>query len=396
MAGMIHLEGMKSLEKIPWQYIQPGQIILAGVSVNGGLPVELADYPVLTPSLIGDLHRKYMFFNQKTVLVAVASAAYGAKLGEEFRRAKEKVEFFNECRRQFAGEKKRLGEKHGIFLENGEPISQSAACEQGYLKLDRYNSFDMVIPPGEEGGAIPSMFHHLDMTASFADVLSKQLMSKFHIPEDQPVMLHIGVDYSFSMSGEKSTYVVSAINQMCTTIQKLFQNTEVLVYAFSNDCSKVALPISGKELEKKDTYYDAFFKKVLSNRRSDIHNKVILVSDGVPTDLSATYQRAETLRRLKIDYTQIIFSYGDADRFVVESSDDAPVIDGYYAGECPVESKEMSDEVFAQYKTDRYHEYSRIAEIAHGNQIIANVHEYLGLLSIESYDRYIGALSLQN
>lgn len=393
---MIHIEGMKSLEKIPWRSIKPGQIILGGVSVNGGLPVELADYPVLTPGLIRDLHKKYMFFNKKTVLVAEASSASGVKLGEEFREAKEKVEYFNECRSHFSGQKKELFRKYDIPLENDEPLCKTPLSEQSYLKLDRYNSFDLVTPPGEEESFLPSMFHHLEMTANFSDVLSSQLMSKFHIPQDKPVVLHIGVDYSFSMKGLKSHYVVSAVNKMCETIKKLFQNTEIYTYAFSNECSQIAFPISGEEVEKKDTYYDSFFKKVLSFRRSDVHNKVILITDGVPTDLSETYARAEIFGRLKIDYTQIIFSYTDADRNVVEPLDGGAVTDGYYAGDGPVKKYEMSDEAFAQYKKNRYYEYSRIAELAHGNQVIAGVHEALGLLSIESYDRYMGALSLSN
>ena len=51
---MLQLEGLKSIKKIIWDNLKPGMTVLGGVQVDGGLPVELLNYPVLTRSLIKD------------------------------------------------------------------------------------------------------------------------------------------------------------------------------------------------------------------------------------------------------------------------------------------------------------------------------------------------------
>ena len=48
-------------------------------------------------------------------------------------------------------------------------------------------------------------------------------------------------------------------------------------------------------------------KKVLHHRNPDTLNKVILFTDGEPSDMSDTILTANKMKKLKIDYTQIIF-----------------------------------------------------------------------------------------
>ncbi len=382
--------------KVPWDRLQPGQIVLGGISVNGGLPPELTGFPPLTQGLIRDLNQKYHFLQRKQVLVAEASGAYATRLGKELREAKEKIVYLNECRNHFQKQKSELDQKYQIDTSGSLPFHP--AIEKSYLKLDRYNSFDLVVPFQDTAAnkAFPSLFHNLDLKILFSDILAKQLQSKFHIPDDRPVVLHLGVDYSFSISDLRRRYMVKAVNDLCAMIQQIFQRTKIHVYAFSSECREIGYPISGKELEKKETCYDSFFKKALANRQPDMQNKMILITDGAPGDLGETLERAAVLKRLKIDYTQIILSMNDEERERAIPKEPGHVIDGCLPEGHAGESVRLSHSEFDEYKKSKYHQYAQIAEIANGNQIIADIHEYLGLLSIQAYDRYMGANSLHN
>ena len=96
---MLEIPGFKSLRKILWKNLDPGMIVIGGVKVNNGLPLELVNYPALTMSLIRDLTTKYHFLPNKEVIVAEVNRGESAsRMSMGFRTIEKRLKQFNDLR----------------------------------------------------------------------------------------------------------------------------------------------------------------------------------------------------------------------------------------------------------------------------------------------------------
>ena len=129
-----------------------------------------------------------------------------------------------------------------------------------------------------------------------------------------------------------------------------------------------------------------------------MHNKVILFTDGEPNDPNRAYEYGQRLRKSNIDFTQIIFYMNDDLRY--EFIDGNPSLN-FFAGALSIEEllegkkiKVLTDEELKVKKKKYFEIFTKFANSCGGNQIILNVFDFLKIITVETYDRYMGLLTL--
>jgi hypothetical protein len=243
---------------------------------------------------------------------------------------------------------------------------------------------------------MPSFFNRTELRLTLGDLLTNRLKPKFNIPEDKDVLLHLVVDYSYSMNTYgKFDIVVSALNYFYSYIVEFLLNTKIKLYIFSDICKPVDYPLESREIERKETNYAAFMKKVLHFKDKSVHNKVILFTDGQPSDFSEAMRLANLFKKNKLDYTQLIFKLEDDLRNEVEDPGGSlKVVDGYVDESDDTKIYTLTDEELEQKKNGICNKFTDIARACGGNQIIIKINELVKLVSVECYDKYLGALTL--
>ncbi len=73
---MLQIEGIKNIRKIKWKHIQAGMILIGNIKINGAIPEELRDFPVLSPDLLSRMTGKYYFLAEHEVLIADSIQIY--------------------------------------------------------------------------------------------------------------------------------------------------------------------------------------------------------------------------------------------------------------------------------------------------------------------------------
>ena len=157
---MIHIEGLKKVEKIQWKDIQPGMIFLGGIRINDTIPFELRNFPVLTPSLLEELTKKYYFLSARDILVVRAKTGYSpAKLSRDILETRDTLHTINSFRSEFFKEKKKTLKKLNLTITPEMPFIESDYIEKQWFLKNAYNSFSIPDPdPGFKN--IPSFFHY--------------------------------------------------------------------------------------------------------------------------------------------------------------------------------------------------------------------------------------------
>lgn len=391
---MLEIPGFKCLRKVLWKDLDSGMIVIGGIKVNNGLPLELVNYPALTISLIRDLANKYHFLPNKEVIVAEVSRGESAsRMSMGFRTIEKRLKQFNNLRDAIQRERENVIQKKSLVLPPNVSLLSTPYIEKEYLIKDTFNSFEVKIPKND----LPSMFSHLEEKITLADILTGRLKDKFKLPEDVDVMLHLVVDYSYSMNTmDKLNLVIAAVNLFYTHISECMLNVKIQLYVFSETCIPAKFPLSGKEIERKNTHYGSFMKKVLHHRNLDIINKVILFTDGEPTDMSDAIVTGNKMKNLKVDYTQIIFDINEDRRTEYQGlTGKEKILDGFMAGKNHgLTSVRLNDNEWKNRKAEIFESFTEVAHACGGNQIIINVYELMSLISVEVYDHYMGLLTL--
>lgn len=398
---MLDLKGYKGFRKILWQNLEPGMVYLGGVNLSQGEIVELKNYTVLTKELISKLLAKYHFLKNKTVIVAESTQdSSPLNLQEQLKEKEKRLSKFNEFRQEYLENKQNLIEKHSLIIEPQTPLLETKVVEQDFLIKDHYNSFSIPIEK-EENDEVPSFVNRINTNITFADIISGKLKEKFNLPDDKQVILHLVVDYSYSMGAmQKLDFVISAVHSFYKYISEFFLNTKIKLYVFSNECKPVQFPINGREIPREETYYSTFIKKVLHHKDSDIYNKVILFTDGQPSDFENAIELGKKLKRNKVDYTQLIFFINDDIRY--EYVGDVPdnfIKDGYVSEDnLPpgVKLRTLTEKELEMRKKEYLDQFTQFAEACGGNQIVMSIYDFTNLISVECYDRYVGMLTLAN
>ena len=423
-------------KKVPWLQLRPGMVYVGGVQINGVVPYELRGFPVLTGELLDELYGKYQFLRDRSVQVLDSDSGFDPvaarrlladtdkRIGglEVFRQdhfsEKEQLlgrfaknaewrDFFTGSAAAFPGEPgaaagvEKAVSAAGLLLS--VPLLHTPAVDPSHLVADRFSSFSIPynVLPGDM--QIPSMFGRPDLQATLENLFSGRLAEKLNLPKDREIRLHIVIDYSYSMEQNgKLKVAVDTANYLHKKLQAFLKNTDIRLYVFSNTAREAGYPLRGKEIPKRDTNYAAFMKKVLANRAGGpgkgVRDKVILITDGEPSDRNEALLTAEKLRVQKVDYTQIIFDFNEElEELMVLDGNAVQVRDGY-ADRNTIDdnavTRQMTPEELDRRKQGLFDTFTRIAETAGGNQIIIRVYEMLKLLSVEVYDRYLGLLTL--
>lgn len=392
--------GLDNLRSIRWRQLRPGMVIVGGIEINDSVPYELRDFPVLNADLLNDLSSRYQFLAERRIVVADAALGFRpGEVSERLSRLEAQLRATQIAYHEFQRERERLETNHGI--DPGTSVFHSRAVELSYLLQDRSNSFS--VPYAEDADRLaalklPSAFFEPELKRKIGELLIGRLSGSLNIPDDRPVTLHLVVDYSFSMAQHgKLEIAASAANYLAERLPVMFGNTRVKLYAFSDECRLTDPPFSGKEVRKGDTSYASFFGQVLKNRSEDRHNKLIVITDGTPTDFSMAMKTAELIRRARIDYTQIMLSLSETfDEITSEEANlvirDRLVDPDSIPGNATRRSY-TPEEVEAAHR--RIGEtFTSIADACNGNQIILTVDPALKLVMAEVFDRYLGLMTL--
>lgn len=380
----------RGLKKIHWQALRPGMIYVGGIYINDTVPLELQNFPIITEDLLSLLNERYQLRSEREIFV-LDPAAFPEfsqyEIPRLLTRYQRQIKDLNRFRFSYFSEKK-------LYLPVGSRIIDSNFLRRDYLVFDHYNSFIMPLVKNEE---VPSFLQSADISLTLADLLSGKLFEKLNLPRDEEIQLHLVLDYSYSMLNcNKHEAVVKAANYFCRHLAEFLLNTKIKVYVFSKDCRVVNWPLSGKEIPREETNYASFFKMVAKNLKKNIRNKLILLTDGLPSDFPEALRIAEKLKSEKLDYTQIILTFKDELKKGV-LGENLKVIDGFVADDEQEGSYlvyEHTDEEIKKMEDEAFGRFSLLAEVCGGNQIIILVNELAGLLAVECYDRYLGLLTL--
>ncbi len=397
---MFNLDGLSNIRKVKWKYLKAGSIVLSGVKINDLVIPELTNFPVLTNNLLNELFVKYKFLGDREVVIADALYNFSpVEISQKLKKQEETRNKFNLYRKEFIYQKKMI--LHDLEIDSllDVPIIDTENVEKDYLIKDNFNSFSYMYGLNQNLDLIPSLFHRIDLTMSISDLLTNRLNSKFNLPEDKEILLHLVVDYSNSMdSAGKLDLVLSTVNSFYKYITDILVNTKINLYVFSDTCIPAAYPLHGSEIKRGDTNYSSFIKKVLHFKDKDVHNKIILFTDGQPTDRMEALKMAELVKKNKIDYTQLIFDIKEEQRHevtfpkgVVSSSIIDNVVEDMDDNMTRVE---LTDDALDNKMKGIYKDFTKIAENCGGNQIILKINELIRIVSIECYDRYLGLLTL--
>ena len=403
------IPGLKGLRKVPWQDLPDHAIVIGGANINGAPPPELLSFPPIDSALRGELLSRYRFLHNHAVLIAEAhSPVEAVKLSGSIRALFEQVTSLRTVLGSFEAERRRIlqllpsGESSPADGSAGDDFADSPlwshprVTEASRLVKDQYASFTLSLAPE---AAIPSFLRGAaSKRISVAELLIHKLAQERFIPNDLPVRLHLALDCSYSMKRRgKLDYGVGAVNQLATALRRMLQNTEVLGYAFSSQSRRIDLPVNRIALPATETIQASLFQTVLKNRAPAKHNKLVLVTDGEPSDVEATLRMAEKLREERIDYTQILLHQDDELKHVTKDEhSDLESTDGLLSGEFDFDTiaRTLTPEELEEAKGRRFDTFTRIAQAAGGNQIVLTLYDALSLLSLEVYDRYLGLLTL--
>ena len=397
---MFNLEGLSGIRKVRWKNLGPGGIVIGGVSIDGNPVPELAGFPVLTERLVRTLLDKYRFLENRDVLIADVLYNFSPfELSETLKVSTRKIDKVNKFRNEYAAGKSLLLKELDSSYSPDKPLLESDFIDHQYFKLDSWNSFTYLYGLDRDRNELPSMFHNTDLKLSVSDLLANRIGSKFNIPEDRDANLHLVLDLSKSMDvGGKLEIAVDALNSIYRSVRDCFTKCKISMYGFSDSCTTLTYPVDNLGLKRGDTNYSSFIKSVLHNRDRDVWNMIILITDGLPTDRSEALKLCQLVKKNSIDYTQIILDTRETMRYEGRFIEGTAVnlVDNIIVDEenIDIEDVILTDDELDNKMKGIYQDFTEIAGICGGNQVILKINKILKYVTVECYDRYIGALSL--
>ncbi len=372
---MFESESLPQAQEVLWSRLEPGMIFIDGLQINGTIPEEFRDYPVLNSSMISNLRQKYRLRKDRHVRVLTPDSNMLSpnECVDAINRTDRKLKVLNGFRQTVRGQ------------YNDFAIPAHTALKSFLVQND-----SLIFPFGHAPRQ-PSLLNRLDHAVGIADVLTKTVAAEYNFPAEKPIRIHLVADYSYSMKiTGRDVYVQSALNLFYTYLKKLLPLAEFRLYGFSDECREIQYPVTGVEIPRKETHYESFIRKVLHHADRGIPDVVLLLTDGLPTDFNAAMKRLKVFPGLKIDYIQCIFNIEGDKREIGEGSD-LETLDGYITDENP-DTRCLSDAEYTKLMKDIKRDHSELAETAKGCQVILHVDKALSLVSVECFDRWLGSL----
>ncbi len=362
------------LRAVYWKDLRPGLVFAGGLAINGAPPAELSCFPVLTPSLVSMLHGKYKLSPEKKILAysgdgGLSPSEFSAALNEASARLRPLNAFRLDVRN----------------LKDRQPSPELAVWDSAWVERG-----SLVWPIREEA---PTFLADLVRDIGIAEVLSREVFTRFRIPADKSAAVHLIVDESHSMlASGKDGIARSSAELFRGKIARMLPMADVTLYAFSEDCRVVTGPLTGKEVRRAGTDFTAFARALSRHLKAGMPNAALVFTDGLPDDRGAALLALERLSRTGVFYTQIVFNLrGDRTSYSVSSS--ARSLDGYLKEDAPKDARMLTEEEYRAQETDFRDGFAALAHAAGGYQIILDVDDALSLAAVEVFDRWYGGLA---
>lgn len=391
-AALSAYPGIGGVRRVSWGALPLGAVILDGPLVAGALPPELRDFPVVDRPLREELYRRYHFRADHLVTIASAIDRLAAQ------RFARDVEALDRRIRAAQPLSREVIEQYSLFgIDHAKGVGDDPRLtETDRLVKDHYNSF--AVPTGREG-PIPTLIRgDLATDISTARIITGLLTGEALLPRDESITLHLALDVSFSMKRRgRLPHGLAAINQLARRIPAVMPGTRFRGYHFSDRVREVSLPADRAAVPAEGTRQAELFRTVLRRTEGGRRNMLVLVTDGEPSDLADTSRAAQKMRAAALDYMQILLHTDEDLRHEVQSRPGEYLIkDNMIADEEVDEDRivTLSEEVLGTRRESRFDQFTRVAEIAGGNQVVLTEFAALGLVTVEIYDRYVGLLSL--
>jgi len=301
----------------------------------------LDDYPLLSVDLI---ERMRMRGVSPSLRLRVLSAPGGLALRLSRCLAEE------QARIQMAAD---LGERMARFVcerarcdsaENLLGPGGAAACRP---ILDRYNSRLLSALPER----LPSLLAKNEVSA--VESILGPRCGKIPFPRDRPMALHLVIDASAGLAGPTERAALDAVSFFMEHVVRVFKNTSVRIYAFSDLCRRLEYPVSETAVMPGRAHGASALRSLLFHRVRGLPNQVILFSRGEIDDWKECEHLAPALRFRGMDFTHI-----------------SPAGSSERDARCP-----------------------SLAELLHGNQIVLSEPSAAGAAAVHAYDRYQGMLA---
>ncbi|MDX1959827.1 MAG: hypothetical protein SFU98_14745 [Leptospiraceae bacterium] len=347
---MLEIPGFQSLKKILWKDISSGMILVGGVSVNNGLPIEVANYPVLSMSLVSDLTRKYHFKPTKEVVVAIVKKGESpAKMSLGFTSIQKRIQVFNRMKKIYDEQRKLFYSKIGIEFPLPSFYHPEVVAKE-FLEHSHCNSFERRI----FGSKLPSLFRYSPSVISFGDIIANK-NKNWNLPKEKDISLIVGISYTENPNWKEE---IQKINQLLKILNEdfkdIFLNLRIQFYVFSETIEKAHYPLTGREIPRTKPDFNQFVNKVLNQKNKEIVNKAILITNDSPTNLDDVILSTYKLKKQGIDFS--IYSPEPKNLTTQES-------------------------------------LKKIANAGSGNLFILKQIQFLELVFIEIIDHYLGTLS---
>jgi hypothetical protein len=189
---------------------------------------------------------------------------------------------------------------------------------------------------------------------------------------------------------------LNAVNQLVRQIPAVMPSTRFIGYHFSDSARRVRIPTERTPVRSGGTNFGEAIRTVLAGAERERRNACIVITDGEPSDGTEALRYARKLRERSIDYTQILLHTDeDLRREVTTTPGEFNVRDNIVAEEDVADDRivTLTGTELDRRRERRFDTFTRIAEVAGGNQVILTEFSALGLVSVELYDRYVGVLS---
>jgi len=347
---MLRIPGFHSLKKILWKDISQGMILIGGIKINNGLPLEVARYPVLTMSLVNDLSQKYHFKPNKEVIVAVPKKGESAtKMSNGFATIEKRISAFNNIQRYYR--ENRVSSNNTV-----QYIFDFNIVEPEYLLLGNYNSSLVRV----KGAKIPSVLKSHE-SVTLGDIMTGRI-NNWNLPNEKEIQLHIGIGFSNQSDNKLYNEKINSTLLTFTDLWKnLFIDLRIMIHGFSTQCEEVHYPLTGREVPRDELIFTNFINKVLRNRNKDVINKVVLIVSNSPKDYDESILSAYKLKKLGIDLSII---------FVLEEN--------------------------SKINKDQMKQLKDISLAGGGNLFIVKKIGSVEVVALEAFDNYLGNISLSN
>ncbi len=347
---MLSIPGFVGLKKIFWKDIEPGMIILGGIKINGTTPFELVNYPALTIGQIYEMTQKYHFKKDKEIIVAVCKKGESPqKMSLGFNSIEKRIKSFNEWRKKIFDKKEEIIKT--LKLNTKSFLSEEKIIQLESKQIQKFNSITIKHKLIKKK---PSCFHNPSLTLSLNQVLSGEIKKTFFLPEDFPLLVHLGLGYSKNFKELFLPAYQSSLEFFTEMFSKLLEKAKFEVYAVGENLISCQFPLSGREVLSQEIHACSFLKRVMHKKNKEITNLTIFILPQKPKDWNEFLTLGEKFVKASIDIIFLFLgNWSSSDILQVSNSYNANTIFIKYTEALPIVFMEVLDDYLGQITLER-------------------------------------------